>query len=69
MQNVQIHLNGEVRRLPEGATVAMLLEELELDARQLAVEINQQLVPRTVHESTPLGDGDAVEIVTLVGGG
>jgi thiazole synthase len=33
------------------------------------VEVNQALVPRTQHPAQRLNNGDAVEIVTLVGGG
>src|SRR5205085_650257 len=39
------------------------------DPAKLAVEVNLGVVPRAEHAATVLADGDAVEIVTLVGGG
>ena len=66
---MQISVNGQLREIPPGATVATLLETLDLDPRQLAVERNLELVPRGQHAATALAAGDRVEVVTLVGGG
>ena len=66
---MQIQLNGAAQEVPAETTVADLLQTLNLDPRTLAVERNQQLVPRGQHQTTQLQAGDAVEIVTLVGGG
>ncbi len=66
---MQIQVNGENREIVEGATVAQLLEQLELDPRSLAVERNLQLVPRAEHNNAVLAAGDRLEVVTLVGGG
>lgn len=62
-------VNGREHELPEGSTVAELIAELALDPRMLAVERNQELVPRAQHALTQLEEGDRVEVVTLVGGG
>ncbi len=66
---MQIHVNEESREVKPGATVADLITELELEPRYLAVERNQTLVPRREHADCVLGEGDQLEIVTLVGGG
>lgn len=65
----QITVNAEPRSLPQPLTVADLLRHLDRDPSQLAVEVNRRVVPRADHAGTELADGDAVEIVTLVGGG
>lgn len=64
-----ITVNGEPRAVPDPATVADLLRLLGKDPKTLAVEVNREVVPRATHATRPLADGDAVEIVTLVGGG
>ncbi len=64
-----ITVNGQSRQVPEGTTLAALLEQLGLAGRPLAVEVNLQLIPRQQHEDYRLQPGDRVEIVTLVGGG
>ena len=66
---MEIVYNGERRRGGEGLCVAELLSELELPPRQVAVEVNLQLVPRDRHAECPLHEGDRVEVVTLAGGG
>lgn len=66
---MEISVNGEPRQVAVGCTVAKLLEELKLQPRYLAVERNQELVPRATHAACVLLPGDRVEIVTLVGGG
>jgi sulfur carrier protein len=46
-----------------------LLAELARDSKKVAVEVNEEVVPREQHAERELRDGDRVEIVTLVGGG
>jgi sulfur carrier protein len=64
-----LRVNGESAAIPLGSTVADLLAIVGLADQAVAVEINRDLVPRARHGSVVLGDGDEVEIVTLVGGG
>src|SRR5262249_30873069 len=65
----KLTVNHEPQTLPDPLTVAGLLTHLGLDPRRVAVEVNREVVPRTSHESHGLLSGDAVEVVTLVGGG
>ena len=69
MEEIQVLVNGQARSVPGGCTVRQLLEILALDATRVAVERNLDVVPRRVYAETRLLAGDAVEIVTLVGGG
>jgi thiazole synthase len=66
---MQVTLNGEARTLPEPLTVADLVEQLGYDCRRIAVEVNREVVPLPRQPNIRLVSGDAVEIVTLVGGG
>jgi thiamine biosynthesis protein ThiS len=66
---MQITVNGETRTLPDGATVAELIQQLQLAPERVAVEVNERLVRRAVQREARLAPGDRVEIVTLVGGG
>ncbi len=49
--------------------MAILLEQLKMEPKYLAVERNLELVPRAEHGGCVLAEGDRLEIVTLVGGG
>ena len=64
-----ITVNAEPKTFPDPITIAELLASLGKDAKKLAVEVNRDVVPRTEHANRCLKEGDAVEIVTLVGGG
>ena len=64
-----VSVNGEPRELPDGATIADLLEALQIRVKHVAVERNLEVVPRAEHGSTALEEGDSLEVVTLVGGG
>ncbi len=66
---MNVTVNGEAQKVQEGLTVAALLAQCKLEPRRVAVELNAELVSRKHFEATSLSDGDAVEIVTLVGGG
>ena len=66
---MQIQVNGEPRDVAAGTTVRALLESLGLGETLVAVERNQEIVPRAMHKETEIGDGDRLEIVHFVGGG
>ncbi|WP_445158752.1 sulfur carrier protein ThiS [Halomonas sp. E14] len=66
---MQIQLNGEARDLAPGLTVAQLIDTLGLAGRRIAVERNEEIVPRSEHATTCLADGDRIEIVHAIGGG
>ncbi|WP_425615932.1 sulfur carrier protein ThiS [Anatilimnocola sp. NA78] len=66
---MNIVLNGKVQQLPGPLTVAQLLVNLKMPQRGVAVEVNQEIVPRSLHEQHQLREGDRLEVVSLVGGG
>lgn len=66
---MRIRLNGEDREFQPGMTVAALVDLLELPRDRVAVERNLDVVRRAQFAETRLADGDAIEIVTFVGGG
>lgn len=66
---MRIRLNGEDREVPEGCTVAELIESLGLVLDRVAVEHNLEVVRRARFGEVRLREGDQVELVTFVGGG
>ncbi len=65
---MRIQVNGEPREV-EAKTILSLVEELRLDIRKVAVERNLEIVPKSLHASTAIADGDGIEVVQFVGGG
>ena len=66
---IRVQINGEPQQLAERTTLSQLVQQLELQPQQIAIEVNRQLVPRGAHGEHELMAGDCIEIVTLVGGG
>lgn len=66
---MQILLNGENTEVSEAISVQGLIEQLELTGRRIAVEVNEDIVPRSEHAEHQLAAGDRIEIVHAIGGG
>ena len=66
---MKIRVNGEDKEIADGLSLARLLEELQIRAGRVVVELNRNIVSREAHGSTLLKEGDALEIVHFVGGG
>lgn len=66
---MQVQVNGETMDLPAGATVTLLVEKMALAGKRLAVEVNEDIVPRSQHAEFALNNGDRVEVVHAIGGG
>jgi sulfur carrier protein len=62
-------VNGRPVELPDSATVTTLLRHLNTEDGRVAVERNEEVVPRREWPECRLSDGDRIEIVTFVGGG
>ena len=63
-----VKVNGEMMNM-DGRTVAELLEKLDTSSQRVAVEVNEEIVPRATYGEAVLKDGDSVEVVRFVGGG
>lgn len=66
---MKIRLNGEAVDIPEGSTIEAMLGQLSIKVHGIAVEVNREIVPKRLFGATALNEGDAVEIVRMVGGG
>ena len=66
---IMVTVNGAAQRFEAPLDVASLLEKLEMAGKKVAVERNGEIVPKSAHARTLIGDGDQLEIVVAVGGG
>ncbi len=66
---MNILLNGETREISPASTIAGLLAHLNLEGKPVVVEHNEKAVLPRDYRTTPLAEGDRVEIVTLAAGG
>ena len=66
---VSVVLNGEKREVPGELTLDRFLEHFELPLQRVAVEVNREVVRRTLWPQTIVKDADRIEVVHFVGGG
>ncbi len=66
---MHLQINGEDKDFSDLSTVADLVKTLGAKPDRVAVELNRNIVPKREWDSTPLKDGDTLEIVHFVGGG
>ena len=68
-EKTEIIVNGKQTEISTTWTVDDLIQDLELVGKQVAVEVNGQIISRDLWSEQPLGSGDRIEIVHFVGGG
>ena len=66
---MELTINGEKRKINESQNLADLVKELDIQAPNFAMALNQHVVPRSKYESTAIKENDQIEIVHAVGGG
>jgi thiamine biosynthesis protein ThiS len=66
---VKLTINGKEKEVHSSTTVTELVKELAVTAPNIAVALNCQVIPKSQYPSTPVKEGDQIEIVHAVGGG
>ncbi|WP_071459575.1 sulfur carrier protein ThiS [Bacillus massilinigeriensis] len=67
---MNVRLNGKSISLPaEIDTVAELIRHYELENRIVIVEIDKNIIEKTLYAETELKEGSEIEMIHFVGGG
>jgi len=66
---MQIIVNGEQREVLENLTAAQLVKDMDIFGKRIAMEVNLEIVPRSIYGEYAFKAGDKIEIVHAVGGG
>lgn len=66
---MQIQVNGDSRHVREEMNVTGLLQDLQLNGEQVAVEINLEILDKRDFDTRMLQEGDHIEIMSFIGGG
>ena len=64
-----ITVNGKQIQLTSEMSVADYLEQNNYQIKRIAVELNEEILPKYSYSDTMLKDGDRLEVVTFGGGG
>lgn len=66
---MEIILNGQKHEISDGCSAAELIASMDMADKRIAMEVNQEIVPRSTYADYFFSAGDKVEIVHAVGGG
>ncbi|MGD1853478.1 MAG: sulfur carrier protein ThiS [Leptolyngbyaceae cyanobacterium] len=66
---ITLQVNGKAQSCALGTTLPLLLTQLEMDPRLVAVEYNGEILHRQFWETKVIQPDDRLEVVTIVGGG
>ena len=66
---MKITINGIEKKFTSSLTLDTLLIELGHANKKVAVEVNEEIVPRSQLRNKLVIDGDKIEIINAVGGG
>jgi sulfur carrier protein len=64
-----ITVNGEKKEVPQGLMIVGLLQFLKIQPERVAVELNLDIVKKDRYNTTPVNEGDSVEVVSFMAGG
>ena len=65
---MQVQINGKREEI-QGNTILDLLKARNIEPHMVAVELNSQMVERELLETTPIKEGDHLELLFYMGGG
>ncbi|MBP5519754.1 MAG: sulfur carrier protein ThiS [Treponema sp.] len=63
-----VKVNGEEKNLA-GTSISDFLKTTTFNLKFIAVEINEQIIPKAKYGETIIQDNDSIEVVSFVGGG
>jgi len=66
---MNIIINGVEKTYTSSLTLETLLNELDHAGKKVAIEVNEEIIPRSQYKNKLVVDGDKIEIINAVGGG
>jgi sulfur carrier protein len=66
---MELYLNGEARQFESALSISKLTQQLGLEHQRVAIEVNRCIIPKSLHATHMLAEGDRVEVIQAIGGG
>jgi len=66
---IQIYINGKKKNINSNCNLINILEAYSLKNKMVAVEINQEVIPKSNYKTKKINKNDRIEILELIGGG
>ncbi len=66
---IQIYINGKKKNINSNCNLIDIIKEYSLINKLVAVEINQEVIPKSRYKTITINKNDKIEILELIGGG
>ena len=69
VKKIEIKINGKVMKTKDNIKLSILLKNLKIPIKKVAIELNQEIIDKTILNKINLKKNDKIEIVHFIGGG
>ena len=69
IKKIKIKINGKVIKTKDNIKLSALLKNLKIPIKKVAIELNQEIIDKTILNKINLKKNDKIEIVHFIGGG
>ena len=69
VKKIEIKINGKVIKTKDKIQLSALLKNLKIPIKKVAIELNQEIIDKTILNKINLKKNDKIEIVHFIGGG
>ena len=66
---MNIFVNQKKIVAPKESTMINILENLDIENKYLAVEVNETILPKSEYDKYIIQENDKIEIINAIGGG
>tara|TARA_B100001939_G_scaffold180750_1_gene155794 strand:+ start:695 stop:913 length:219 start_codon:yes stop_codon:yes gene_type:complete len=69
VKKIEIKINGKVIKTKDNIKLSAFLKNLKIPIKKVAIELNQEIIDKTILNKINLKKNDKIEIVHFIGGG
>ena len=69
IKKIKIKLNGKVKTIEDNSTLSVLVNNLKIPLKKVAIELNREIIDKKNINKIYLKKKDNIEIVHFIGGG
>ena len=69
MDKIEFILNDKEELIEKNSSLLLLIKRKKIQERNIAIEVNQKIIPKSEWNEFKIKQNDIIEVVTAIGGG
>ena len=69
MDKIEFILNDKEELIEQNSSLLLLIKRKKIQERNIAIEVNQKIIPKSEWNEFKIKQNDIIEVVTAIGGG